>query len=89
MTYLAKKLWPEAIVSHAPQVIHFGPLVETVDETSRNAMLVMFEEGHYLGCYSDYLADSHRTNIPAPDPSTYRRPQHEENTLPSNYYRFN
>ena len=86
MTFLVKKLWPESIISHAPQAPHFGPLVETVDETNKSAIFAMFEKGRFNGCYSEHLASNHRTNIPAPDPATYQRPQHEPGILPSNYY---
>ena len=86
MTFLIKKLWPEAIVSHAPQAAYFKPLNRIVEEANRNAILAMFEEGHYVDCYSNYLRNNHRTNIPIPDPSTYQRPKHKENILPLNYY---
>ena len=74
ITFLAKKRWPEAIISHSPQAFHFGPLVETVEETNRNAVLTMFENGRFMSCYRKHLVGTSRSNIPAPDSSAYRRP---------------
>ena len=88
MTYWLKKLWPESIISHAPQASHFGPLIETVDKDNRNNILKMFEKGRLKGCYRKHLEKKRRNNVPAPDPTSYRRPIHEPGILPPNHYSF-
>ena len=84
MTFLVKKLWPDAIISHASRVSYFRPLVKTVEEINRNMILAMFEEGRFMGCYNEYLANNRRFKIPLPNSFTYQRPYHETDILPSN-----
>ena len=86
-TFLVKKLWPKVIVLHSPQATHFRSLVETVREHSRSAVLAMFEEYRFTGCYNKYLTDNHRSEIPTPDPSVYLYLKHEKGILPPNYYK--
>ena len=79
-SWKVKQLWPQGIVTHAPQAPHFGPLAETVTAEDVRAIEEEFAQGHWQECYRHIRLDGTPAipyTLPVPSSADFARPVYE------------